>query len=136
MIFTRTIQGDSATLSPFFKAAVSSLSTFQFGTTLALWGQFFAVRIFDVNVTFVHFKFYPWTFQEVPKTTPISKLAAKAATVPETPARDSKPSSKKKNCKMHALINPFTSKISIVILLTVCHTILVMLVWRIWSWIN
>ena len=41
-----------------------------------------------------------------------------------------------KNCKMHALINPFTSKMSIVILLTVYHTILVMLVWRIWSWIN
>ena len=41
-----------------------------------------------------------------------------------------------KNCKMHALINPFTSKISIVILRTVCHTILVMVVWRIWSWIN
>ena len=41
-----------------------------------------------------------------------------------------------KNCKMHALIDPFTSKMSIVILLTVCHTILVMLVWRIWSWIN
>ena len=41
-----------------------------------------------------------------------------------------------KNCKMHALINSFTSEMSIVILLTVCHTILVMLVWRIWSWIN
>ena len=41
-----------------------------------------------------------------------------------------------KNCKMHALINPFTSKISIVILRTVFHTILVMVVWRIWSWIN
>ena len=32
--------------------------------------------------------------------------------------------------------NPFTSKISLVILLTVCHTVLVMLVWRIWFWIN
>ena len=42
----------------------------------------------------------------------------------------------RKNCEMHALINPFTSKMSIVILLTVCHTILVMLVGRIWSWIN
>ena len=42
----------------------------------------------------------------------------------------------RKNCEMHALINPFTSEMSIVILLTVCHTILVMLVWRIWSWIN
>ena len=51
--------------------------------------------MFDIHVTFVHFKFYPWTFQEVPKTTPISKLAAKAATVPETPVRDSKPSPKK-----------------------------------------
>ena len=38
-----------------------------------------------------------------------------------------------KNSKMHALIDPFTPKISIVILLTVCYTILVMLVWRIWS---
>ncbi|XP_066029376.1 transcriptional regulator ATRX homolog [Pocillopora verrucosa] len=33
--------------------------------------------------------------KEVPKTTSISKLAAKAATVPETPVRDSKPSPKK-----------------------------------------
>ena len=41
-----------------------------------------------------------------------------------------------KNCKMHALIDPFTPKISIVILLTVCYTILLMFVWRIWSWIN
>ena len=32
--------------------------------------------------------------------------------------------------------NPFTPKISSVILLTVCHTILVMLVLRIWDWIN
>ena len=46
-------------------------------------------------MTFIHFKFYPWTFQEVPKTTPASKLATKAATVPETPVRDSKPSPKK-----------------------------------------
>ena len=119
----------------FSKQQCLSLSTFLFGTTLALLGQLSAFRMFDIHVTFVHFKFYPWTFQEVPKTTPISKLAANAATVPETPARDSKPSSKKKNCKMHALINPFTSKISIVILLTVCYTILVMVVWRIWSWI-
>ena len=29
------------------------------------------------------------------------------------------------------LINPVTPKISFVILLTVCHTVLVMLVWRI-----
>ena len=33
-------------------------------------------------------------------------------------------------------INPLTSKISLVILLTVCHTIHMMLVWRIWNWIN
>ena len=32
-----------------------------------------------------------------------------------------------------AVINPLTSKISIVILLTVCHTFLVMLIRRIWS---
>ena len=68
-------------------------------------GQLLAVRMFDIHVKFVHFKFYPWTFQEVPKTTPASKLAVKAATVPETPVRDSKPSAKKtvtpkKNKKM------------------------------------
>ena len=51
--------------------------------------------MFDIHVTFGHVKFYPWTFQEVPKTTLISKLAAKAATVPETPVQDSKPSPKK-----------------------------------------
>ena len=51
--------------------------------------------MFDIHVTFIHFKFYPWTFQEVPKTTLFSKLAAKAATVPETPVGDSKPSPKK-----------------------------------------
>ena len=33
-------------------------------------------------------------------------------------------------------INPLTPKILLVILLTVCHTVLVMLVWRIWHWIN
>ena len=32
--------------------------------------------------------------------------------------------------------NPFTPKISLVILLTVCHKIYVMLVWRIWNWID
>ena len=32
--------------------------------------------------------------------------------------------------------NPLTLKISLLILLTVCHTVLVMLVWRIWYWIN
>ena len=51
--------------------------------------------MFDIHVTFIHFKFYPWTFQEVPKTTLCSKLAAIAATVPETPVGDSKPSPKK-----------------------------------------
>ena len=33
-------------------------------------------------------------------------------------------------------INPLTPKISLVILLTVCRTTLVMLIWRIWYWIN
>ena len=33
-------------------------------------------------------------------------------------------------------LNPLTPKISLVILVTVCHTVLVMLVWRIWYWIN
>ena len=79
----------------FSKQQCLLLSTFLFGTTLALLGQLSTFRMFDIHVTFVHFKFYPWTFQEVPKTTPISKLAAKAATVPETPVRDSKPSPKK-----------------------------------------
>ena len=51
--------------------------------------------MFDIHVTFVHLKFYPWTFQEVPKRTLASKLATKAATVPEIPVRDSKPSPKK-----------------------------------------
>ena len=32
--------------------------------------------------------------------------------------------------------NPLTPKISLETLLTVCHTFLVMLVWRIWYWIN
>ena len=34
------------------------------------------------------------------------------------------------------LVNPLTPKVSLVILLTVCQTVLVMLVWRIWFWIN
>ena len=34
------------------------------------------------------------------------------------------------------LLNPLTSKISLAILLTVCHRIHLMLVWRIWNWIN
>ena len=33
-------------------------------------------------------------------------------------------------------INPLIPRISLVILLTVCHTVLEMLVWRIWDWIN
>ena len=33
-------------------------------------------------------------------------------------------------------INPLTPKISLVILLSVYHTVLVMLVWRIWDCIN
>ena len=36
----------------------------------------------------------------------------------------------------HLLFNPSTPKISLVILLTVYCTVLVMLVWRIWFWIN
>ena len=32
--------------------------------------------------------------------------------------------------------NPFTCKISLVILLTVCHTTLMMSVWKTWYWIN
>ena len=39
--------------------------------------------------------------------------------------------------KSHGLyINHLTLKISLVILLIVCHTIHIMLVWRIWNWIN
>ena len=33
-------------------------------------------------------------------------------------------------------LNPLTPKISLVILITVYQTILIMLVWRIWYWIN
>ena len=33
-------------------------------------------------------------------------------------------------------LSPLTPKISWVILSTVCHTIYVMIVWRIWNWIN
>ena len=33
-------------------------------------------------------------------------------------------------------LNPLTPKISLIILLTVCHIVLVMLVSRIWYWIN
>ena len=34
------------------------------------------------------------------------------------------------------LLEPLTSKIPLVILLTVCHIVLVVLVLRIWYWIN
>ena len=33
-------------------------------------------------------------------------------------------------------INPLSPKISLASLLTVCYTIHLMLVWRIWNWIN
>ena len=33
-------------------------------------------------------------------------------------------------------MNPFTSNISLVILFTACCTILTILIWRIWYWIN
>ena len=33
-------------------------------------------------------------------------------------------------------VNPLTPKILLVILLTICHTILMMSIWRIWYWIN
>ena len=66
--------------------------------------------MFDIHVTFVHFKFYPWTFQEVPKTTPASKLATKAATIPETPVRDSIPSPNCYSEKVNMLIRKLQSK--------------------------
>ena len=34
------------------------------------------------------------------------------------------------------ILKPLTAKISSVILLTVCHIVFVMFVWRIWYWIN
>ena len=95
MTLTLTFREDAASLSPLFKAGVSFTINIPIGTTLALTGLLSVVRMFDIHATFVYFKFYPWTFQEVPKTTPASKLATKAATVPETPVRDSKPSPKK-----------------------------------------
>ena len=39
------------------------------------------------------------------------------------------------NCALNNL-DPFTPMISEAILLTVSHTVLKMLVWRIWFWIN
>ena len=38
--------------------------------------------------------------------------------------------------RLYYSLYPLTPKISITILLTVCHIVLVMLVWRIWYWIN
>ena len=38
--------------------------------------------------------------------------------------------------EVNTFINPFTIKISVVFLLTVCHTTLIMLAQRIWYWIN
>ena len=37
---------------------------------------------------------------------------------------------------MGIVLNPLTPKISLVILLNVCQMILIMLVWKIWYWIN
>ena len=39
-------------------------------------------------------------------------------------------------CVTFFVLNPLTPKFSLVILVTVCHTVFVMLVWRIWYWIN
>ena len=39
-------------------------------------------------------------------------------------------------CVVLNWFNPYTSMISLVILLTVCHTLLIILVWRIWYWVN
>ena len=42
-----------------------------------------------------------------------------------------------KSCQeVHGFINPLTPKISLVILLPVSFSICMMLVWRIWNWIN
>ena len=37
---------------------------------------------------------------------------------------------------IETLPNPLTPEISLLTLLTVCYTVLVMLLWRIWYWIN
>ena len=42
----------------------------------------------------------------------------------------------KKTYSQDRQLNPFTPKISLVILITVCFTILMMSVWRIWCWIH
>ena len=72
-------------LSPFLKVAVSFIINIFFWDSCLNWTTLRVDRLFNIHVTFVHFIFYPWTFQEVPKTTLASKLTAKAATVPETP---------------------------------------------------
>ena len=46
------------------------------------------------------------------------------------------PHSHQQNMFSSTTFNPFTPKIWLVILLTICHTILMMLVQRIWYWIN
>ena len=38
--------------------------------------------------------------------------------------------------QLKSWLNPLTPKISLLILLTICHIALLMLVWRIWYWIN
>ena len=38
--------------------------------------------------------------------------------------------------KALCVVNPLTPKISLVILLTVCHAIIMMSIWRIWYWID
>ena len=58
VILTLTIWEDVTTLSPFFKAAVSFTINISFGTTLASIGQLSAVRMLDIHIKFVHFKFY------------------------------------------------------------------------------
>ena len=40
------------------------------------------------------------------------------------------------NMESYLFVNPLTPEIFLVILLTVCQTILIMLVWRIWYRIN
>ena len=51
---------------------------------------------------------------------------------------DKRSGKERKECSERGkgVLYPFTPKISSVILLTICHTVLMMLVWRIWYWIN
>ena len=46
------------------------------------------------------------------------------------------PISNKRPPSFLSFFNPLTTKISLIILLAVSHTVLVMLVWRIWYWIH